>query len=34
VTVVALVNYQAGGESRDKDRLAEQLVNDMRALRP
>ena len=34
VTVVALVNYQAGPESRDKDRLAEQLVKDMRALRP
>lgn len=34
VTVAALVNYQAGAESRDKDRLAEQLINDMRALRP
>jgi hypothetical protein len=34
VTVAALINYQAGGESPDKDRLAEQLINDARALRP
>jgi hypothetical protein len=34
VTVAALANYQAGGESKDKDRLAAQLINEMRALRP
>jgi hypothetical protein len=34
VTTAALVNYQAGAESKDKDRLAAQLINDMRALRP
>jgi hypothetical protein len=34
VTVVAPVNYQAGPDSRDKDRLAEQLGKDMRGLRP
>jgi D-alanyl-D-alanine carboxypeptidase len=34
VTVAALINYQAGGESPDKDRLAEQLISDMRPHRP
>jgi len=34
VTVVALMNHQAGGESRDKDRLAEQLIRDIQALTP
>ena len=34
VTVAALVNYQAGAESEDKDRLADQLAKDMRALGP
>jgi D-alanyl-D-alanine carboxypeptidase len=34
VTVAALINYQAGGESPDKDRLAEGLISDMRALGP
>ena len=33
-TVAALINYQAGGESRDKHRLAEQLISDLRALGP
>ena len=34
VTVTALINYQAGAESQDKSRLAEQLIKDMRALSP
>jgi D-alanyl-D-alanine carboxypeptidase len=34
VTVAALVNYQAGGESLDKDRLVETLISDIRAFRP
>jgi hypothetical protein len=34
VTVAALINYQAGGESPDKDRLAETLISDIRAFRP
>jgi hypothetical protein len=34
VTVAALINYQAGGESPDKARLAENLISDMRALGP
>jgi hypothetical protein len=34
VTVTALINYQAGGESPNKDRLAEQLINEVRTLRP
>ena len=34
VTVAALINYQAGGESPDKDRLAETLISDIRAIRP
>ena len=34
VTVAALINYQAGGESPDKDRLAESLISDIRALGP
>jgi D-alanyl-D-alanine carboxypeptidase len=33
VTVAALINYQAGGESPDKQRLAEELISDLRALR-
>jgi hypothetical protein len=32
VTVVALLNLQAGGESRDKGRLAELLISDATAL--
>ena len=32
--VAALINYQAGGESPDKDRLAQNLISDMRALGP
>jgi hypothetical protein len=31
---VALIDHQAGGESRDKDRLAEQLISDIQALAP
>jgi len=31
VTVTALINYQAGGESQDKSRLAEQLIKDLGA---
>jgi len=31
VTVTALLNYQAGAESQDKSRLAEQLIKDMGA---
>jgi D-alanyl-D-alanine carboxypeptidase len=34
VTVAALINYQAGGESPDKDRLAKNRIRDMRALGP
>jgi D-alanyl-D-alanine carboxypeptidase len=34
VTVAALINYQAGGESPDKQRLAEGLISDVRALGP
>jgi hypothetical protein len=34
VAIAALVNYQADGESRDKDRPAAQLIKDTRALRP
>jgi D-alanyl-D-alanine carboxypeptidase len=34
VTVAALINYQAGGDSPDKDRLAETLISDIRAFRP
>jgi D-alanyl-D-alanine carboxypeptidase len=34
ITVAALINYQAGGESPDKDRLAKNLIRDMRALGP
>ena len=34
VTVAALINYQAGGESADKDRSAENLISDIRALAP
>jgi D-alanyl-D-alanine carboxypeptidase len=34
VTVAALINYQAGAESPDKQRLAESLISDMRALGP
>lgn len=34
VTVAALINYQAGGESQDKHRLAERLISDLRALGP
>ena len=34
ITVAALINYQAGSESPAKDRLAEDLISDMRALGP
>jgi D-alanyl-D-alanine carboxypeptidase len=34
VTVAALINHQAGAESRDKHRLAEELISDLRALGP
>jgi D-alanyl-D-alanine carboxypeptidase len=34
VTVAALINYQAGGESPDKHRLAEELIRDTRARSP
>jgi D-alanyl-D-alanine carboxypeptidase len=34
VTVAALINYQAGAESPDKQRLAEDLISDMRAIGP
>ena len=34
VTVAALINYQAGGESTDKHRLAEELISDVRARSP
>jgi D-alanyl-D-alanine carboxypeptidase len=34
VTVVALLNAQAGADSRDKDHLAAQLIEDMRAAAP
>jgi hypothetical protein len=34
VTVTALINHQAGAESRDKNQLAEQLIHDVRALGP
>jgi D-alanyl-D-alanine carboxypeptidase len=34
VTVAALTNYQAGGESPDERRLAEKLISDTRALGP
>jgi hypothetical protein len=34
VTLTALVDYQAGGEGKDKDRLAAQLIADLRARRP
>jgi D-alanyl-D-alanine carboxypeptidase len=33
-TVAALINYQAGGESPDKHRLAEELISDRRAFGP
>jgi hypothetical protein len=32
VTVAALVNYQAGAESPEKHRLAEELIRDVRAV--
>ena len=34
VTVAALINYQAGAERPDKQRLAESLITDTRALGP
>jgi D-alanyl-D-alanine carboxypeptidase len=34
VTVAAVINYQAGGESTDKHRLAEELISDVRARSP
>jgi D-alanyl-D-alanine carboxypeptidase len=34
VTVAALINYQAGGESQDKHLLAEELISHRRALDP
>jgi D-alanyl-D-alanine carboxypeptidase len=34
VTVAALINHQAGAESPDKQRLAESLISDLRALGP
>jgi D-alanyl-D-alanine carboxypeptidase len=34
MTVAALMNHQAGSESRGKDRLAEQLIGDMQAIAP
>jgi D-alanyl-D-alanine carboxypeptidase len=33
-TVAALIEHQAGAESRDKQRLAENLISDLRALGP
>jgi D-alanyl-D-alanine carboxypeptidase len=33
-TVAALINYQAGGESPDKQRLAEELISNWRAFSP
>jgi D-alanyl-D-alanine carboxypeptidase len=34
VTVAALINFQAGGESPDKHELVEELISDARALGP